>query len=67
MEEDLRTLDDYWRSLQRVHQLAISDGGRRAIEKVMKAFSEDIDAAIRERQDGKADREETAIRRKEWD
>lgn len=65
--ENLRTLDDYWRSLQRVHQLAISDGGQRAIEKVMEAFTEDINAAVRELQDGKADREETAIRRKEWD
>jgi len=65
--EDLTGLDDYWKSLQRVHQLAISDGGRRAIEKVMKAFSEDINAAVRELQDGEAAMEETAIRRKEWD
>ena len=49
-----------------IQSTAITDGGRKAIERVMDAFSADIEAGLPAQKDGKADREESLVRREGW-
>ena len=60
-------LEAHWEVMVMIQATAITAASRAAIQSVIDAFTEDIDAELQRQRTGIADREETEIRRKLWD
>ena len=63
----LDRLEAHWEVMVMIQATAITAASRAAIQSVIDAFTEDIDAELQRQRTGIADREETEIRRKLWD